>query len=91
MDIKKTLVNKFGIVEVGDRVAYPGRSGSSMWMNFGTVVDIIQGFDWRKNPTTTLKVSREGDSVDYSWRKEPVVTKPRVVTVTRTDNVVKVF
>jgi hypothetical protein len=86
-----TLVNKFGTVAIGDRIAYPGRASSSLWMNFGTVVDITERVEfWSKEPKPVLKVRREGDSVDYSWRSPQVETKPRLVTITRVDNVVRI-
>lgn len=32
-------------VKVGDVITYPGRSGSSLWMNFGKVTKITKIFD----------------------------------------------
>jgi hypothetical protein len=84
------LTNKSGTIRVGDRVAYPGRRSSSLWLNFGTVQEMTVGTDWLGKSFTKLKVLRDGDSYDWSWRKEPEVTKPRLVTITRTDYVVKV-
>jgi hypothetical protein len=89
--IDMNLINNSGIISVGDRVAYPGRASSSLWLNFGTVQAITEGTNWRGMKFTRLKVLRDGDSNDQSWRSVPVATKPRLVTITRTDYVVKVF
>lgn len=88
MDNSKTVANKFGIVGVGDRVAYPGRSGSSMWMNFGTVVDIVMRTEfWSKKEVPVLRIKREGSSHSYRTAESYI---PRLVTVSRTDYVIKV-
>lgn len=38
-------------IAVGDMVAYPGRQSSSLWMNYGRVVECVEG-ELNPNPHT---------------------------------------
>ncbi len=59
---------------VGDTIAYPGRQGSSLWMNRGVIIE---------DNGDSLKVRREG-KWDY-WN-----TEDRVVTLTSLGNIVPI-
>lgn len=63
-------------IEVGDIIVYPGRGGSSLWMNKGVVTDIeikmVPQYNyWGKPPLpdveqVTLKLTRE----QYNYKDE---------------------
>jgi hypothetical protein len=73
-------------ISVGDRIAYPGRQGSSLWMTKAKVLEIYEGKDWRDNPFTSYKVEREvPDEPKYSWSGPP----RKIVHITNIQNVVK--
>ena len=59
-------------LNIGDTVAYPVRSGSSMWISSGEIQEILDN---------SLKISRKPDN-SFSFYK--------IVTVTRTDRVIKI-
>jgi len=64
-------------LNIGDSVAYPGRSGSCMWMNSGEIKEILDG---------SLKIFRK-----YRRRYSEVDEEHiKIVTVTRTDRVIKI-
>ena len=47
-------------INIGDTIVYPGRSGSSLWMNEGVVIDFeeYQPYYSFEQTITTLKVKR---------------------------------
>lgn len=71
-------------LRVGDRIAYPGRRGSAIWLNFGEVVGIkTEPHPWRDGITTVkLKVAREAR---HKWE-----TDGRLVTVQGIGHVVRI-
>lgn len=71
------------VFEVGDVVAYPGRQGSSMWLNVGLVVELTsQEVGWNSRLEPTLKVRKF-----HPDRKE----LGRVSTLSRLDRFVKIL
>lgn len=65
-------------IEVGSIVTYPGRQGSSMWMNFAVVYEIKHGTDWRGRSYEELLCVRVGKT----WRGGEVSTRKVVVSCT---------
>ena len=59
-------------LSVGDKVAYPGRSGSMMWMNSGEIVDILDG---------SLKIFRKPDNSYQFYKMVTVMRVDRVVKI----------
>jgi hypothetical protein len=56
-------------IEVGDFIVYPGRGGSSLWMNAGIVTEIeesVQASGGRTVSVTTLRLMRE----QHNWKGE---------------------
>lgn len=49
-------------IHVGDIVAYPGRSGSSLWMNHGKVIEVVckKRHEWSDETVTKLRVEKLG-------------------------------
>lgn len=47
----------------GDRVVYPLRHSSSMWLEEATVVEVSEETDYRNNIHYTLKVRKPNDKV----------------------------
>lgn len=45
-------------ISVGNEVAYPGRQGSSLWMNYGIVEELGTREHWSGTQIPTLKVRR---------------------------------
>jgi hypothetical protein len=48
-------------IEVGDTIAYPGRRGSSVYMNVGVVREVV--YDWQSGHS--LRVERTKDNTAY--------------------------
>lgn len=49
----KTPTDYFGnVIAKGDIIAYPGRGGSSLWMNHGKVIEIVckKKYHWESEP-----------------------------------------
>ena len=63
-------------LKVGDTIAYPRRSGSSMWMTTGVITAIEEFRDrWTKTMHPMLKVMKK------SGRKTHVTSVDRVIRV----------
>ncbi len=63
-------------IEVGDTVAYPGRAGSSMWMNVGRVLEIVNRTRYRPytesyEPDPFLRLLCQ----QKNWRGEDIGTR----------------
>lgn len=62
----KTPTDYFGnVIAKGDIIAYPGRGGSSLWMNHGMVVEIVhkKRHSWQSEPclmVTKIRVAKIG-------------------------------
>lgn len=71
-----------GVVKAGDKICYPGRQSSSMWMTIAEVTDVkMSKPDWRDetHPILTVRVLQTS-----GWRSPEKLT-----TVTILDRVVK--
>lgn len=69
-------------INIGDQIVYPGRYGSSMWMRFGTVVDIVNTIDWRGNEHPKLKVEIVLSNWNGSNKRKKIVTLECINRVT---------
>lgn len=65
-------------VKIGDTIAYPRRSGSSLWMETAKVVEILS----EESDTSTTNITY------YSIKAQK--DSGRFVTIYRVDNVVKI-
>jgi hypothetical protein len=57
-------------VKVGDLITYPGRRGSSMWINHGRVVEIVECKNWydsRLNAKVKIERSKVLSEWDIKW------------------------
>jgi hypothetical protein len=54
-------------INKGDTVIYPGRSGSSVWNNIATVLDIVDSPATYGLPGTTLTKLRVQKTFDTLW------------------------
>lgn len=71
-----------GAVSVGDRICYPNRQSSSMWMNIAEVVGIkMSKPDWRDetHPILTVKVTQTSRYGDVPEKLTTVSILDRVV------------
>ena len=72
-------------ISIGDWIVYPGRQGSSLWMNLAEVTDITTYHDrWRNERLPCLKVlvrktNWEGETV--GWRNSTVHAIDRVTII----------
>lgn len=64
-------------INVGDRIVYPGRSGSSLWMNEAIVTEIETKEDWRGRKRSVLKAQR----VDRQGKIVSIFCLSRVVCI----------
>jgi hypothetical protein len=76
-------------IEVGSKVVWPGRRGSSLWMTAGEVVSIkkVDGPSWTDQVRHQVRVQITHVDSDYSWDVKRIGTS---VTLTRVDNIVVV-
>jgi hypothetical protein len=74
-------------VKAGDYIAYPGRSGSSLWMNFSKVLKIyeVDAFYSRSKKQTVAQVLRLKAT---GWHRDEPAKKPSVIS--RLDRVIKI-
>ena len=70
------------LIKIGDVITYPGRSGSSLWMNTAVVYDITEGTRyWNNKMFPKLKVKR---TQHYLWGdKIPKVSKTIITEIGR--------
>lgn len=80
--MKEATVYGGRTVTIGDRIVYPGRRSSSLFINEGTVVDIVPNERWDARPagSPALKVCRKASN---QWEKDG-----KIVTVTEINRVV---
>jgi hypothetical protein len=87
MEQKQATVYGGRTVTVGDRVVYPGRQSSSLFINEGTIVDIVDNAGWNSNQTA-LKVRRPTKSFKLVDGEYQHVHGEKVVTITETQRVI---
>jgi hypothetical protein len=46
-------------IKPGETIVYPGRVGSSLWMNKGVVVDVTLAIDYRGKPYHKVVVEKD--------------------------------
>jgi hypothetical protein len=93
MEALKTNVPGFAVdyfgndIKVGDLVVYPNRSGSSMWMNHGTVKAIgMRPDDYSPSMQPVLQIEKVPSNYDITesgTRRVEVVCLDRVVALGR--------
>lgn len=71
-------------IHIGDFIVWPGRQGSSLWMNNGTVLGIAHGKDWNDREFAKLQVEVNTSNWDGSKkgkRKTTISCVDRVVVI----------
>ena len=71
-------------LEVEDIIVYPGRSGSSLWMNKGKIVEVTSYQSSYGETCSSLRVKKMGDSVNG------LTSNGKIVTLTNLHLVVKI-
>jgi hypothetical protein len=70
-------------VYVGDTIVYPGRQGSSCWLNVGKVVEFVEcEHPYRDQTVTKIRIK----TITKGWSGQA----GKVVTISRTDRIVKI-
>lgn len=70
-------------IKVGDCIVYPGRQGSSMWMNKGTVMAIGQKGDPYAPVLQVKKVQTTWDGRPVGYRDVEILILDRVICLGR--------
>lgn len=84
---KVVVLDYFGIeIEIGDTIVYPGRQGSSLWMNHMVVTGITGEQDiYRKDLFNARVTGKSRRGVDGPERTSTLAEVDRVVIVQKGD------